>query len=99
MKWDAQEAYAGTFGLILGIYLDLLGTLPVVAKYFAIIPPFGMLGQLFVNAPFGRFALKEKSFLQVDGMPSPQSYKLISKVTLQVSNLGCLWRSLLHIHL
>ena len=38
-------------------------------KWFAILPAATFPVTFFVDAPFGRFALKERSIFQVDGKP------------------------------
>ena len=40
----------------------------VVRKWYAIVPPLVMPVTMFINAPFGRFALKKDAWLQFDGV-------------------------------
>ncbi|RPD57741.1 hypothetical protein L226DRAFT_615174 [Lentinus tigrinus ALCF2SS1-7] len=47
-------------------------------KWFTIVPPFFLPPQFFVDAPFGRFAILQKSILSVDGIRSWIFMELVS---------------------
>lgn len=58
---------------------DLCRAYIAARKWFAILPAATFPVTFFVNAPFGRFALKDHSIFQVDGKPylqPPRQYQI-----------------------
>ena len=65
---------------------DLRRTYIAARKWFAILPAATFPVTFFVNAPFGRFALKDHSIFQVDGKPylqPPRRYQILCANLLQ----------------
>lgn len=48
-----------------------------ICKWYALVPPVTSIVTLFVDAPFGRFALKDDAWLQVDGAWYSFDYRIV----------------------